>query len=130
MASDQVQLIVCLLLILLHAGCGGARPVVGGTDGSLRVSGILLSETQVTVHRLEGGAYRPVGFGITDSDGTFQLVTNGAKGPLRLVRGEYRCTLESAGAPVQFPIEYAKPETTPLKIVWSETDRNLELQVH
>jgi hypothetical protein len=62
-------------------------------------------------------------------DGAFELVANGAQGPLWLSPGEYRCTLESAGAPVQFPMEYAQADTTPLTISWSAGDKELDLEV-
>lgn len=105
------------------------KPVAGGTTGTLRVGGELLSDIQVTVHQVEGGSTRPLGFGVTDLEGSFELVTNGAQGALWLSPGEYRCTLESAGAPVQLPKEYFKPDTTPLKISWSAGDRSLDLDV-
>jgi hypothetical protein len=111
------------------AGCGGVKPVTGGTIGTLRIGGELLSEIQVTVHEVEGTSMQAVGFGVTDRDGLFELVTNGAHGPLILPPGEYRFTLESAGAPVQIPKEYTQPDTTPLKVSWSGGDDDLNLDV-
>lgn len=121
--------ILCFFAIALTAisGCG-VRGVSGGTKGTLRSGGELLSEIQVTVYRVEGDSKSPVGFGVTAPDGSFQLVTNGAKGPLWLSPGEYCCTVESAGAPVQFPQEYAQPSTTPLKISCSASDATLNLE--
>ena len=116
-------------LILPFAGCGGPRPVTGGTDGSLKVGNIYLAETQVTVYQRKEGSWQALGFAITDSDGTFQLATNGARGPLRLPAGEFCVTLESAGAPVQFPEIYAKPETSPLQITRIDDFGELELTV-
>lgn len=110
-------------------GCGGPRPVTGGTPGVLHAGTGTLSDIQVTVHEIDGTTSRPIGFAITDSNGEFELVTNGAQGPLLLSAGEYRCTLESAGAPVQLPIEYAKAETTPLKISWSDDTVELNLEI-
>ena len=122
--------ILCLVTgILAISGCGGIKPVTGGTVGALKVAGQLLSDIQVTVHRVEGTATEAVGFGTTDQEGLFELVTNEAQGPLVLDAGEYRFTLESAGAPVQFPEEYSKPETTPLTKVWGDGNGELELQV-
>jgi hypothetical protein len=118
-----------LLVAAALPGCGGVKPVAGGTHGTLKVAGQLLSDIQVTVHQVEGGSTRPVGFGTTIADGIFELVTNGALGPLWLDAGEYRFTLESAGAPVQFPKEYTRADTTPLKRTWAGGDSNLELEV-
>lgn len=72
---------------------------------------------------------RPIGFGVTDAAGGFELVTNGARGALWLIPGEYRFTLESAGAPVQFANDYARAETTPLRVSWSDGDGILDLEV-
>lgn len=117
-----------LLLMVIAPGCG-PRPIVGGTKGLLRTAGKPLSDVQVTVHEVQSGATSPIGFGVTTTDGTFELVTNGAKGPLRLAPGEYRCTLESAGAPVKIPKAYAQPDTTPLKVSWSSENARLDLEV-
>jgi hypothetical protein len=121
---------ICVLAIILAAlpGCG-VKPVAGGTTGTLRIGGELLSDIQVTVHEVEGNSAHPVGFGVTDLEGSFELVTNGAHGALWLSPGEYRCTLESAGAPVQFPKEYFNADTTPLKVTWSAGDDSLDLEV-
>ena len=121
---NQMSEPIVLFLIVLMAsmvGCGGARPVTGGTEGRLRVGSDRLSEIQVTV--------KPIGFGIPGSDGVFRLVTNGATGALRLTPGEYRCTLESIGAPVVIPSEFAQAETTPLKVTWPTGDLKLDLDI-
>ena len=65
--------------------------------GTLRAGSELLADIQVTMHQVDGGSLRRVGFGVTDRNGSFELVTNGAQGPLWLSPGEYCCTLESAG---------------------------------
>src|SRR5437867_2428463 len=119
---------VLVLIITALSGCG-VRSVPGGTVGTLQIGGDFLSDIQVTVHQVEGDSTHPVGFGVTDAEGAFELVTNGAHGALWLSPGEYRCTLESAGAPVQLPVEYAQAETTPIKVSWSESDGSLDLAV-
>jgi uncharacterized iron-regulated membrane protein len=115
-----------LLLLSCFLGCG-PRPVTGGTPGVLIANGQPLAEVQINVHQMVDNKPQKVGFGISDSDGSFSLVKNEAKGLLRLAPGEYRCTLESAGAPIQVPPEYAAWETTPLNITWREEMRMLEL---
>lgn len=117
-----------LFIAVSLTGCG-ASPVTGGTPGTLRDATQPLAEMQITIHRQEGSAWQPIGMAVTAADGAFELVTSGAQGPLRLEAGEYRCTLESVGAPVQLPREFTNAETTPLKVVWSATDRDLNLEL-
>lgn len=116
------------MMVAALSGCG-VKSVSGGTKGVLHVGADKLSEIQVTVHQVTGAASHPIGFGVTAVDGSFELVKNGAAGALWLSPGEYRCTLESAGAPVQLPIEYARAETTPLKVSWSAGESKLVLEV-
>jgi hypothetical protein len=120
------------LLLLVMVGCAagcGPSPVVGGTSGSLQAGGAPLGDVQVKLHQADGTSWRMIGFADSAADGTFQLVTNGARGPLQLAPGEYRCTLESVGAPVLIPPAYAQAETTPLRVSWDESDRDLSLVV-
>lgn len=112
--------LACVSLAAALPGCG-PRPVRGGTAGQLRAAGKPLSEIQVTFFQNEGAVYQPIGFAITKTDGSFQLLQNQARGPLMLAAGDYRCTLESAGAPVKIPKQFAKPETSPLKVSWAGT---------
>jgi hypothetical protein len=122
------RIVLLLMLAAALPGCG-VQSVPGGTYGTLHAGDEWLSDVQVTVHQVEGSTTRAVGFGVTTLDGTFELFTNGAQGPLWLAPGEYRCTLESAGAPLQFPEEYARADTTPLKIDWSDADGDLDLEI-
>lgn len=117
-----------LSLLAAFSGCG-VKSVPGGTKGSLYNKTGPLSDIQITLHALAGSEYHPVGFGVADGDGQFQLYSNGAQGPLWLPPGEYSCTLESSGAPLQIPTEYQSPETTPLKFSWQSDDGQLELEV-
>ena len=125
----RVMLLMLMLTTSAALGCRGVKPVVGGTEGILRVDDEYVSDIQVTVHEVDGSSFQAIGFGVTDNDGIFRLVTNGANGPLTLPPGDYRCTVESVGAPIQFPTEYAQAKSTPLKISWSGEDRELELKV-
>jgi hypothetical protein len=117
-----------ILPALILAGCGGATPVAGGTTGVLHAGDELLGDIQITVHAKDGTVWKPLGFGVTAFDGSFELVTSGAKGPLWLSPGEYRCTLESAGAPVAIPAELSQAETTPLKITRTAETAALDLR--
>ncbi|HEY2253097.1 MAG TPA: hypothetical protein VGH74_18620 [Planctomycetaceae bacterium] len=125
----KFRLFVVLSLGVFLPGCGGVKPVPGGTAGTLSAGGDVLAEIQVTIHQVEGGSPRSIGFGVTDRDGWFELVTTGARGPLWLAAGEYRCTLESAGAPIEIPKEYARAETTPLKVSLSADGSELDLEI-
>ncbi|MGE3315657.1 MAG: hypothetical protein AB7O26_11120 [Planctomycetaceae bacterium] len=116
-----------LALALCLPGCG-VKPVSGGTSGLLLSGGEPLCDVQITVHRINKGELQPVGFGVSTYDGSFELVTNGAKGPLELEAGEYHCTLESVGAPIVIPGEYLRADTTPLKLDWKD-DGHLKLEV-
>lgn len=122
----------CVMLAAAAAlsGCGGPRPVAGGSSGVIRSGDTPLCDIQVTVHQMDGGAPKVVGFGVSGTDGRFTLVQNGARGPLWLSPGEYRCTVESVGpVPMRFPKNYGSAETTPLKFSWSNSDRQIELDL-
>lgn len=125
--SRRVVVVAMLALSAMQPGCG-PRPVAGGSSGVLLAGGDLLGDIQVTLHQAEGDSWRAIGFGVTKIDGTFALVTVGATGPLWLSPGEYRCTLESVGAPVKVPDAYSRAETTPLKISWPTADGSLALE--
>lgn len=107
-----------LLAICVIPGCG-PKSVTGGTKGTLKSGENPLSDMQVTVHQLDGGTFTPIGFAVTAADGSFELVTNGAQGPLVLGPGQYRFTLESVGTPVEVPEEFHQLESTPLKVDWT-----------
>ena len=113
--------------VMMFAGCG-PRPTPGGTAGRLTSGGLPLSEVQLTIHGVEGSEFRALGIAVPSSDGEFRLVTMEARGPLLLTPGEYRCTLESLGAPVVIPPEYTSPATTPWKIEWSDSSQLLQLE--
>lgn len=123
--SPLLSLVACLLVA---AGCGGAKPVTGGTSGTLRCGPQPLGDIQLTLHQPQESGFRTIGFGLTRPDGSFDLLAQGATGPLWLTAGDYVCTLESAGAPVQFPKEYLSPKTSPLKVRWSDEMTRLDLE--
>lgn len=117
------------VLVVVATGCGGPRGVTGGTQGVLRSGDVRLAEIQLTIHQLSGSTYVPLGFGTTRSDGTFELVTNGAKGPLRLNAGQYKCTMESIGSPLTIPVQYRTPFESTLTLTWKPEQRLIDLDV-
>jgi hypothetical protein len=117
-----------VLLALGLTGCG-PQPATGGTGGTVRIGGTPMSEVQVTVHRPLGSGWDAVGFGEATTDGSFELVTRGAAGPLELSPGIYRCTLESVGAPFAISPQYSQAATTPLEIVWPPSDGRLMIDI-
>lgn len=115
-------------VVTMVAGCG-ERPVKEGTQGVLRLNDEHVANIRVTVNRVDRKGVKPVGYGVTAADGTFQLVNHGGRAGLKLAPGDYRCTLKSMGASVRIPNHYAEVNTTPLKVSWSEGDSSLNLQV-
>jgi hypothetical protein len=126
MVTRNLQIAVVCALVSCLAGCG-VRPGEG-TQGLLRSGEQPLSNIRVTVSRVNKGSVQPIGFGVTETDGTFRLLRNASRG-LRLTPGEYRCTLKAVGAHVHIPNEYAKVNSTPLKVSWSAGDESLDLKV-
>ena len=128
--SWRWQIALLLLLISQLTGCGaGVRGIVGGTAGELHSGDQPLSDIVITVHRVDGELTEPIGFADARADGTFELVTMAADAPVRLTPGEYRCTIESSGAPLLIPQEFRKAETTPLRLEWTDSDSLIDLDL-
>ncbi len=114
---------------LMNAGCG-VHTVPGGSTGIVHAGATPLCDIQVTMHRLEDGRVKSVGFGVSGPDGRFALVQTNAAGPLWLSPGEYRCTVESVGpVPLQFPRAYSEPGKTPVKVTWPTADQQLDVDL-
>jgi len=105
------------------------RPVKEGTQGVLRFNNEPVANIRVTVNCVDRKGVKPVGYGVTEADGTFQLVAHGGRAGLKLAPGDYCCTLKAMGASVRIPNHYAEVNTTPLKVSWSEGDTSLDLEV-
>lgn len=121
------QWLILIIVCKLFAGCG-PKPVPGGTEGVVHVGATTLPDILVRVFPADSAD--AVGFGITESDGAFELRKPNATGPLWLPPGEYRATIESVGPTrLVFPADYARPETTPLMVIWTGDDRVLDLEV-
>jgi hypothetical protein len=118
-----------LMLLLAFSGCGHPQGVTGGTEGVLHAGPERLAELQITIHQVNGTTTTPIGFGTTRMDGSFELVTTGAKGPLRLKAGNYACTLESVGSPLAIPQPLTRPESTTIKVTWTGDEQSLDLDI-
>lgn len=106
---------IAVLLPLVETGCSrAAKPIVGGTSGSLHSGGQPLGQMQVNVFRKGAARFTLIGVGYVASDGSFELVTADSSGPLTLEPGTYHCTIESLGAEVEIPPSYTDPAATPL----------------
>lgn len=127
--SPIAPVAAALVLALLYAGCSDVKPVKGGTSGVLIVGSQPMSDMQITLYKNGVTPPESVGFGVTTSAGRFELLQNGAIGPLHLAPGEYRCTVETAGAPVDLPKEYLQPNETPVVIDWTGGESLLEVKV-
>ena len=117
MKSSAAHAVCWLTIVLAASGCG-QRPVSGGTKGVLTTDGNPIPDVQLTVYA--AGSDESEGTAVTGSDGTFELVTPGATGPLELDTRSYMVTLESVGAPTDLPPQYLDRNSTPLKVEWAD----------
>lgn len=121
--TPQIRAITALASLV---GCVAAMPgcglpsVSGGTPGIVTIDGQPVLDLQVVLYSVATGEM--AGFGVTGGDGRFELVSEGAKGPVTLEPGKYSATIESVGAPVELPTEYLDPQATPVQLDWREDD--------
>lgn len=122
---------LCLVaLAALSAGCGVPGDIPGGTAGTLQANGQPLPDVLVTVYPETPSATEPLGIGITDSEGRFELRTREPVAPLTLDPGNYRFTVESMGEIYMlWPPEYADPSRTPLTQAVSSSNEELGINV-
>ncbi|MEI8022168.1 MAG: hypothetical protein WCH39_28420 [Schlesneria sp.] len=128
----EFRLTLIPLLLAAIVGCGRVETVPdtsGGTTGKIHNGREPLVGIQVTVYQVDGDSTEPIGVAASRLDGSFELATMDGTCACQLPAGEFRCTLESAGAPIAIPTVFAKPETTPLKIVLSKEDEAIDLKV-
>ncbi|WLD11780.1 hypothetical protein [Planctellipticum variicoloris] len=119
---------VLALTLSAITGCGGPKPVTGGTRGLLHVRNGAVTDIQVAVYR--HGSNEPFGVGVSGGDGWFELRNKSASEAVLLQPGEYRVTFESVGpVALRIPAEYGRPETTALNLTWSEGQQVLELEL-
>ena len=126
--ASAVSLLLAMGLLLL-GGCESNEVVTGGTSGTLTAGGETLTEIQVTVYQKMGSVWEKRGTGVIDSSGKFMLHTPEADAPLTLEAGQYRFTLESAGAPVIIPKPYRSVDSTPLEVAWTTDQSELKLNI-
>lgn len=130
MQQSNKVLTLLMLSISSLSGCSdAAAPAEGGTPGTLSFADGVTSDINITVHRNSTGSFQPMGFGLTDVDGKFNLYQTGAAGPLWLEPGEYVFTLESVGPSIAFPKEYLNPQSTPLTLNWTADSKSADLSV-
>ena len=123
--SRKCRLPLIPLLLAAIIGCGRVETVPdtsGGTSGKIHNGREPLVGIQVTLHQVDGDSTEPIGVAASRLDGSFELATMDGTCACQLPAGEYRCTLESAGAPITIPTEFTRPETTPLKIELSKEE--------
>ncbi len=128
----KFRLTLIPLLLAAIIGCGRVETVPdtsGGTSGKIHNGREPLVGIQVTLHQVDGDSTEPIGVAASRLDGSFELATMDGTCACQLPAGEYRCTLESAGAPITIPTEFTRPETTPLKIELSKDDEAIDLKV-
>lgn len=118
-----------MLLLVVCLGCGEVKSVKGGTSGILLIDDTAMSDMQITFYQEDVSPPKPVGFAISTGAGRFEVLQNGAAGPLYLPAGEYRCTVETAGAPIDLPKEYLDPNETPVMVNWTEDEPMLVVKV-
>lgn len=113
---------VPLVAVLVAGGCNiqSVKPISGGTTGVLMSDSNPIPDVLVRIHR--SGSGEPIGFGITRTDGSFELVTDDSRGPLNLPPGKYVITLESVGAPTDLPDSLRHVKSSRLQIDWSGED--------
>lgn len=104
------------LLFLLLAGCSGDW---GQVEGNATIDGRPLETGNVAFHPVAGG---PTAYGSIVADGRFKLATGDRAG---LKSGEYVVTVSSLTIPedgkgqtakLLTPAQYARPETSPLRV--------------
>lgn len=104
----------CLSAYLL-AGCGSRGDLSGGTSGFLYSEGQPLADVMISVHHDGRSNVRPLGIGITDWEGRFELRTEDLMAPLFLEPGTYRFTIDSIGEVyLAWSRNFSDPTTTPL----------------
>ncbi|MEN9554134.1 MAG: hypothetical protein RLZZ232_420 [Planctomycetota bacterium] len=112
-----------LLFATFLIGCSeNPAPTESGTPGMLRIGAATTSDILVHIYQKTSAGFEEIGFGQTAEDGSFGLFQPDASGPLWLQTGDYAITLESIGAPIRIPGECRQPQTTPLKLHWTEAD--------
>lgn len=124
----KVVMVAFMFVATVPVGCSRVRSVDGGTTGTLRHGEISLHDVQIGVFAV--GSSEPLGFGLSDSSGRFELYQPRALGPLFLQPGEYCFTLESMSPePLYFPPAFRDPQSTPLRTSWSGESSTLDLQI-
>lgn len=125
--TSRFRYIELALLLLALCGCGQASSPMTGTAGQVLLNGFGFGDIQVNVF---GDADERLAFGVSDSTGSFRLLTPDASRAVHLEPGKYRLTVESVGAvPVPIPAPLAQPDKTPLVREWSGSAEALRVEL-
>jgi|GEM_PF-457627 len=124
--SPHSKVKATLVLLLALFGCGQASSPMTGTPGQVLLNGFGFGDIQVNVFRDAG---EHVAFGVSDSTGSFRLLTPDASRAVNLEPGQYRLTVESVGGVlVPIPAPLAQPDKTPLVREWSGSEETLRVE--
>jgi hypothetical protein len=127
--SRMHTLFYVLMFAAVVSGCGTPAEVPPGTQGVVRAAGIPLADVEVQIYP-HSIADEPLGSGITDANGRFQLRLPGLTGPLHLKPGDYRITIASAGEiHLSWPAEFSDPQRSPLGVTITARQPAIELDV-
>ena len=119
-----IALAVCATAM---TGCGPPPEVPPGTAGIVRTDSVPLTDVLVQIYS-DPPAPQPLGAGITDSSGRFQLRLPDLSAPLHVEPGDYRLTIESAGdIPLSWPAQLRDPQKTPLRQTVTDPQQAIEL---
>jgi 5-hydroxyisourate hydrolase-like protein (transthyretin family) len=127
----RIHHVACFLAaVSVVAGCGDPADIEGGTPGLIHVNGVPLADVHVAVYESGDSSAEPLAFGISDSDGRFELRQRESLEGVWLEPGDYSLTIESTGEfPLHWPAKFRSPEETPLKVQWTSAEEQLELNV-
>lgn len=124
-----MHILFWIALFLLHAiGCGRMPAVIGGTEGVVRAGDVAIDGVEVKIY--DQATATLLGLGTSGPDGTFNLVTPAAAGPLNLTSGEYVATLEAVGPDVpKLPAGSLDFRTSMLKISRASDSEPIEIKL-
>jgi len=114
-------------ILLTLAGCSRAPVPTGGTIGRLTLGGAPLAEVRIEVL---DDQRKVIGFGQTDPQGAFTIVSGDGKSPLTLSAGSHGVRLAPLGpVPPPLPTEAMDPARSTLRIEVGADGRAADLDL-